>query len=113
MQLRLPYLVFPVKEFFHRDNAMCGLVSKTRFGDCLPFKHGSTVENVYTYLCRENAVFGEFVRAEIVTSFQKEESKLVKKNETLQDISSAHKHIVIIIATNRRKQWQKNKNVKG
>ena len=113
MQLRLPHLVFPVKDFFHSDNAMHGLVSKSRFGDCLPFKHGSTVENVYTYLCRENAVFGEFVRAEIVTSFQKEESKLVKKTETLQGISSTHKHIVIIIATNRRKQWQKKKSSKG
>ena len=111
MQLRLPHLVFPVKDFFHSDNAMHGLVSRTRFGDCLPFKHGSTVENVYTCLCRENALFGEFVRAEILTSFHKEESKLVKKTETLQSICSAHKHIVIIIATNKRKQWQK-KNVK-
>ena len=105
MSLRFPHMVFPVKDF---SNGMLGLVSKTKFGDCLPFKHGSSIDDIYKYLCREQVLYGEFVRAEILTNISKKESRLLKKVEKLNEIIEPGKNdnIVIKISTNKRKQWQ-------
>lgn len=103
MSLRFPYMVFPVKEL---NKDLLGLVSKAKFGDCLPFKHGSCIEDIYTYLAREQVLYGEFVRAEILTNISKKESKLAKKTETLSEILESTNNIVVKISTNKRKQWQ-------
>jgi ribosome-binding ATPase len=96
MRMRWPKLVFPVTDL---DSECLGLASKKPFGDCVPFLHGSTVEDVHAFLSREGLLVGEFVRAEILTETGVQ--KLVRKTDMLSEVAT-----VIKISTNRRRHWQ-------
>ena len=105
MKMRWPRLVFPVSDVEDgKDKTLyLGLVSNTRFGDCIPFRHGSTIKDVFKFLTKEGILSGDFVRAEMLL-WPQEKRKLVRKTELLKDAVT-----VVKISTNRKRQWQNPK----